>query len=96
MLIENIKARRDFLFAYGANRFYQRIGSTENIYSSEEYSGSIIKLFFVKYLSAFTSWIYLADCSSVEGLVRISCHKLSFFVRHNINIMPSSNLCNLS
>ena len=31
-----MKTRRNFLFAYGANRLYQRIGFTENIYPPEE------------------------------------------------------------
>ena len=42
MLIENVKARRDFLFAYGANRLYQRISLAENIYSPEEYPWGVI------------------------------------------------------
>ena len=74
MLIENVKARRDFLLAYGANRLYQRIGLTENIYSPEEYPRSVIKLFFIKYLTTFACWGYLTDCSSVESLICVSRH----------------------
>ena len=52
-----MKIRRNFLFAYGANRFYQRIGFTENIYSPEKDPRGVIKLFFIKHLAAFTRWI---------------------------------------
>ena len=94
MLIENVKACRDFLFAYGANGFYQRIGFAENIYSPEKYSRSVIKLFFVKYLATFARWIYLPDCSSVESLICVSYHQLFFFVRHGVNIRSFSAFCN--
>jgi hypothetical protein len=42
VLIEYVKTCRDFLFANGTNRFYQRVSLTEDIYRSEENPGSVI------------------------------------------------------
>ena len=81
-----METRRNFLFAYGANRFYQGVSFTEDIYGSEEYPRSVIKLFFIKHLAALTRWIYLSDCPSVKNLIRVNrlqvvllpCHKYKY------------------
>ena len=94
MLIENVKAGRDFLFAYRADRLYERIGFAENIDLLEKNSRSIAQLFFIIYLTAFTHWIYLADCFSVKSLISVSCYHLFFFICHDLNIMSFSAFCN--
>jgi hypothetical protein len=82
MLIEYMKVCRDFLFADGTNRFYEGVSFTEDIYGSEEYPRSVIDLFFIKYLTAFTRRIYLSDRCSVKSLISINCYKLFFFPCH--------------
>ncbi len=74
-----METRRNFLFAYGANRFYQGVSFTEDIYGPEEYPRSVIKLFFIKHLTALTRWICLSDCLSVKSLICVNRYKLFFF-----------------
>ena len=83
-----METRRNFLFAYGANRFYQGVSFTEDINGPEEYPRSVIKLFFIKHLAALTRWVYLSDCrlrEKPDPRMSLQVVLLSFVIIDNIS-----------